>query len=76
MADIFDKLLAHLDEDDRSNAELETLSGVPSETIRDIRARRVPSPGILTIRRLGRVYRLGSKPKRKPNNGSTRTARA
>lgn len=56
MVDIFDSVLKSLDGDQRSLAELERLSGVPSETIRDIKARKV-SPRIDTIRKIAALYR-------------------
>lgn len=54
--DIYDQAVKRLKADSRSLLELERESGIPYETLRDIKSGRVKSSRMVTIRRVAKFY--------------------
>lgn len=56
MADIYQTALDKLTRDQRSLNELEAETGIPSETLRDIKSGHVKSPRFDTLKKLAALY--------------------
>lgn len=56
MADIYELALKKLAQDERSLNEISRETGIPSETLRDIKSGHVKSPRYDTLRVLARHY--------------------
>lgn len=60
LMDQYDNALKKLKRDRRSYNELERVTGVPAETIRDITNGSVTDPRISTVRKLVRLYQAAN----------------
>lgn len=56
MNDPYEQLIENLRADQRSLKQLEVESGVPEETIRDIKSGKVSSPRIDTLRAIAKCF--------------------
>lgn len=56
MNDPFEKALSKLAKDDRSLGELARLSGIPAETLRDIKSGHVKHPRYDTLKQIVALY--------------------
>lgn len=56
MVDVYEEALKKLRADRRSFNELEEITGIPAETIRDIKRRIVKNPRLDTLRKIVAVY--------------------
>jgi len=56
MADPYEQALKKLAEDSRSLKELSTLTGIPAETLRDIKSGHVENPRFDTLKKLATLY--------------------
>lgn len=54
--DVYEEALKKLRADRRSFNELEEITGIPAETIRDIKRRIVKNPRLDTLRKIVAVY--------------------
>lgn len=58
--DVYEDALARLKADERSCNELERLSGIPAETLRDLKNGTTANPRLSTLRQLARLYELAA----------------
>jgi len=60
MVDIYEAALKKLRADKRTLLELEAASGIPYETLRDIKNGTTKSPGYATLKRIAKFYALAA----------------